>query len=206
MDKVIKSLQNTIRLCDYTRVEGTNTGHRSNKYIKENNLTPVPDRGLYMLYHPAFGWFYLGISLVNMIQRWKQHAGKLTGNVKEITGKGSTADTKEFKALREEAVARGMDLVEDLYKKVTIKFIPMTDKTDKDIDKAETGLLLRYPGNWRCNSAKRKVFNNLQLDFLDETFSKTDKLNEISNKLDIIIKSNKKEIDFNTIKAMKEVA
>ena len=75
---------------------------------------------MYILSHPVFGKFYLGLSKGDknkrgVHQRQLAHGGKLLGKFgKNITDAGAWAE------LRQEALAMGMDLYKDLFEKVKI--------------------------------------------------------------------------------------
>ncbi len=159
MSIIIESLKNTYKLCDYTYVSDHGSMRtKTNRMLEEDNLPSLPNKGLYILSHPVFGKFYLGLSKGDknkrgVHQRQLAHGGKLLGKFgKNITDAGAWAE------LRQEALAMGMDLYKDLFEKVKITVIPLEHASDTKIEDAETYWITKglLNDHFRCNGAKRR--------------------------------------------------
>ncbi len=178
---IIEHLKNPVLLSDYAYITESSKGKnklsirtRTPQAIINLGLTKLPEKGLYILHHPIFSLFYLGLTEANIIQRWRNHAVKITG-----IGLGSRAqDTGLYAQLREDFKSLGLDPVEE-YKKITIYFIPMDGCSADVIGKQESTLIdqgLRL-GLFKYNSDKRHpAFTEQERDFIADLFLQKSKL------------------------------
>lgn len=130
--------------------------------IRTNPNAPNLPKGIYQLYIPGFGIFYLGISEFEKSKETKsarhkgtndrlyQHAQKLTGLMK-----GATCP-KNWEDFRSDTFSYGYT-AENILNYVLVYFMDMSKESDFLINALETlvynGLVSR--GQCRCNTAKR---------------------------------------------------
>ena len=125
-------------------------------------------KGIYQLYLPSFGIFYVGISYTDnrngITNRFFAHAQKLTGTFK------GAKDTREFKRFRNLLEASGIDL-KTILNKVAIYFIPCPKMKTKEIEAWETIIFnsLKNKGQAFCNSAKKvELMDKETIDYILE--------------------------------------
>ena len=123
-------------------------------------------KGIYQLYLPSFGIFYVGISYTDnsngIVNRFFAHAQKMTG---VFTG---AKDTREFKRFRNLLEASGIDL-KTILNKVVIYFIPCPKMKTKEIEAWETIIFnsLKNKGQAFCNSAKKvELIDKETIDYI----------------------------------------
>jgi hypothetical protein len=123
-------------------------------------------KGIYQLYLPSFGIFYVGISYTDnsngIVNRFLAHAQKLTGAFK------GAKDTREFKRFRNLLEASGNDL-RTILSHVSVYFIPCPKMKTKEIEAWETIIFnsLKNKGQAICNSAKKvELMDKETIDYI----------------------------------------
>lgn len=118
---------------------------------RKDRPAEVKKSGIYVWYHPHFGYFYVGIAAANnFTERWSKHIQKLLDQC------SSAKQMRNWKTFSDRFAAAGYGL--DDLKDITLRFFPIADAADypdkvqfkKELEKLETRIISMI--NPACNS------------------------------------------------------
>jgi len=91
--------------------------------LNRNRPAETKRSGIYVWYHPDWGYFYVGIAAAdNFTERWNKHIQKLLDNC------SSAKQMKNWKAFADKFKAAGYG-IDDL-KDITLRFFPIASRTE----------------------------------------------------------------------------